>query len=708
MGRGEKFIVRVAPELDIRSAETWIKNINIILKASMIYSLHLEMNSALRVIGDLAADIVRFDQAIFYLFDEDEKHFYPAYIKGFSGSLPPDLHSGNTIMDWAVENRQPVRVEGADTRELYDLSTQTGCNSVLCLPVQTGNRVVAAFQFFSAETNIFSDEIIRLLWILTLQLEGLFHQLDRQPFSQAVDLDPFTSLPSRSQFEQDLEREFIRSRRSKRPFNLVLVGIDNYHKLKGQIAALGGSILARDVSTVIGQMVRKIDQVARYSESTFALILPETELRKGQALADRIRMKIASGGFTGAAGMADMQLTVSVGMSSYPECLTVPQLLEEAAGNLKEAREAGGNKVISGADLPGSDTKPVAIDLQNLLDTVGNFFQMEDLLSQMVEFFSRLSDADRVSILVLDESETRLLFKHGVGFQGFESELKSTVMDVENSICGQAVKNRQPLVVEDIESIIPTRKRRGLKYSSPSFMSIPLIYKDRVTGVINFSNRNDRKPFTHVDLTEIMPHAPVLAKLLTEGRNFASVQKDFFIETADILLNISESKSPYLKGHSDRVTDLTYKLAGRLGIADEEAQKLANAARYHDIGRIAVDEGILSKTGPLDDSERSLVRQHPLWSARILETIPGLNADLDAVRSHHERFDGKGYPGGLLGEEIPIGGRVIAVTDAYDAMVHERPFRQSMTHEDALKVLESKSWSQFDGRVVNAFKGLEI
>jgi HD-GYP domain-containing protein (c-di-GMP phosphodiesterase class II) len=175
-----------------------------------------------------------------------------------------------------------------------------------------------------------------------------------------------------------------------------------------------------------------------------------------------------------------------------------------------------------------------------------------------------------------------------------------------------------------------------------------------------------------------------------------------------MLLNISESKSPYLRGHSDRVTDLAYQLAGKVGLDQDAAAKLRNAARYHDIGRIAIDEHILSKKGPLDESERTLVNQHPLWSARILETIPGINADFEAVRTHHEAFDGRGYPNGLLGEEIPIGGRIIAVADAFDAMVHERPFRKSMTRKEAIEVLESKSWTQFDGRVVKAFKTIEM
>jgi HD-GYP domain-containing protein (c-di-GMP phosphodiesterase class II) len=329
-------------------------------------------------------------------------------------------------------------------------------------------------------------------------------------------------------------------------------------------------------------------------------------------------------------------------------------------------------------------------------------FNIESLLSHLVEFFSRLSGADRVSIMVTDETGDKLVFKHGVGFQGFEEEIRKTVLEVEDSICGQALKQRQPLLVDNVDVFMPTRARHGLRYSSPSFLSIPLIFEEEAIGVINFSNPKDHGSFTEQDLDIIGPHVQTMAKLLAEGKRFSSIQKDFLHDTADILLNISEDKSPYLRGHSERVSENSYHLAQSLNLPESEAIRIANAGRFHDLGRIAVDESILGKPGPLDSNETNIIRQHPLWSTRILQSFPQLDIDLSAVRTHHERVDGKGYPDGLLGEEIPIGGRIPAVTDAFDAMTHPRPFRPAMSQEEAFRILEDKSKSQFDGRVVNA------
>ncbi|HDL53158.1 MAG TPA: HD domain-containing protein, partial [Proteobacteria bacterium] len=135
-----------------------------------------------------------------------------------------------------------------------------------------------------------------------------------------------------------------------------------------------------------------------------------------------------------------------------------------------------------------------------------------------------------------------------------------------------------------------------------------------------------------------------------------------------------------------------------------DAEILARSAKFHDLGRIAIDEALLSKAGDLAEDEREQVKAHPIWSYRILESIPGMDVDLEAVKAHHERYDGKGYPDGLLGEEIPMGARILAVADCYDALTSDRPYRAAMKREEALKVMDNNNWSQFDGRVVKAFK----
>ncbi len=705
MKRGERFVVGVSPELDPRSAESIIHKLNVLLRASMIYSLKLEFNQALKVVIDLARELKSFNKAIFYLYDEEETSYYPGLIDGFGDSLPHQFRQGNIFVEWTIENRLPIRIEEPSTQEISDTMELVPYKSMVSIPILVGSDIHGVLQLFSTTPYNFKDEDVRFLWILILQLEGLFQQVTKPVGHHLEDHDPFTGLPMEAYFNAELNREFLRSRRNTRPFSLLFIEIDNFHKVQNQLQSLKGGILLREVSEQIIPMVRKIDTFTRYSESTLALLLPETDLRDATLLGNRIRSRIASSTLTALGSIPDFKLTVSVGVSGFPQVVTINDLLEETFKNLQAAQRSGGNQAIDRySDIHEVSSRPVSMDLQELLDTVGTVFNMENLLSHLVEFFSRLSGADRVSIMVTDDNGDRLVFKHGVGFQGFEEEIRKTVLEVEDSICGQALKQKKPLLVDNVDVFMPTRARHGLHYSSPSFLSIPLIYEKEPIGVINFSNPKDHGSFSQQDLDIILPHVQTMAKLLAEGKRFSGIQKDFLHDTADTLLNISENKSPYLKGHSERVSETSYQLAQSLKLPETEAKRIANAGRFHDLGRIAVDETILGKAGPLDNSETNIMRQHPLWSTRILQSFPQLDIDLLAVRTHHERVDGKGYPDGLMGEEIPIGGRILAVTDAFDAMTHQRPFRPAMSQEEAFRVLEEKSKTQFDVRVVNALK----
>jgi diguanylate cyclase (GGDEF)-like protein len=703
--RGERFIVNVVPELDIGSLEALFQKLNVLFKASMVYSLRLELHSAMKVMLDLARDLVEFDKAIFYLVDDEDKSFFTGLIDGFPENLPVEFQKGNIFLEWTVENRLPIRVQDASSQDIEDAFKKLSCQSLVSIPIIVESSIRAIIQLFSSKSYNFTDESIRFLWILTLQLEGLFHKTRRHELHPGEIKDPFTDLAMRPHFEAELDREFLRCRRNNRPFSLLLIAIDNFEELKDQTISLGGGMVIREVAQKITPMIRKIDTFTRYSDNSLALLLPETELHQANLLANRIKNRVAAAPVTTLSGIPYTRLTVSIGLSGFPMNVTLGDLLAEAEKNMAVAMQKGGNSVISRTSSSGHlEEKPVSLDLQGLLDTLGKIFDMETLLSHLVDFFSRLTGADRVSILLLDDTGNQLVFKHGIGFQGFEEEIQKSVIAVEDSICGQALKNRESLLVENVDLFMPGRVRHGLRYSSPSFLSIPLIYEEKSIGVINFSNRRDRESFKKQDLSLILPQVQIMAKLLAEGKRFNIIQKDFLHDTADILLNIAENKSPYLRGHSDRVSESSYRLARSLNLPEEESMRIANAGRFHDLGRIAVDESILSKSGPLDNGERNLIRQHPLWSTRILQSFPQLDIDMAAVRTHHERFDGKGYPDGLMGKEIPLGGRILAVTDAFDAMTNERPFRPAMSLDAALDTLEEESGTQFDKRVVKIFK----
>jgi PAS domain S-box-containing protein/diguanylate cyclase (GGDEF)-like protein len=174
-------------------------------------------------------------------------------------------------------------------------------------------------------------------------------------------------------------------------------------------------------------------------------------------------------------------------------------------------------------------------------------------------------------------------------------------------------------------------------------------------------------------------------------------------QTTDALLKALAERSTDLGLHLHDVTDLADAVGRVLAVPDEQMTPILQAAGLHDVGKIAIPDAILNKPGPLDPAEWDFMRAHTLIGERILGAAPALAQASKLVRSTHERFDGKGYPDGLEGKEIPLGSRIIAVCDAYDAMTSDRPYRTAMSAETALCELKNNSGTQFDPAVVEAF-----
>jgi len=164
-----------------------------------------------------------------------------------------------------------------------------------------------------------------------------------------------------------------------------------------------------------------------------------------------------------------------------------------------------------------------------------------------------------------------------------------------------------------------------------------------------------------------------------------------------------DAKSPWTKGHSERVTNYALAIAKEMGVDGKDIDILKTAGLLHDIGKIGTYDVILDKPSRLTDDEFSIVKTHPVKGEEILKPIKGLRKVLPIVRSHHERFDGKGYPDGLKADEIPLLARILFVADSFDSMTSDRPYRPSPGREYAISELKRCSGTQFDPRVVEAF-----
>ena len=194
-----------------------------------------------------------------------------------------------------------------------------------------------------------------------------------------------------------------------------------------------------------------------------------------------------------------------------------------------------------------------------------------------------------------------------------------------------------------------------------------------------------------------------IEKFISDLQKSAEENRQLFIGTVKSLAAAIDGKDPYTRGHSERVSRFSVAIAQRLGLDDDEVEKIRISALLHDVGKIGIDDKILKKPAALTDEEFEVMRKHPQKGYKIMSQIPAMKEFLPGMYMHHEMVDGKGYPQGLKGEEIPLMGKIVAVADTFDAMTTDRPYQKAMKFEDAVERIESFVNTRYDAEVVGAF-----
>lgn len=176
-----------------------------------------------------------------------------------------------------------------------------------------------------------------------------------------------------------------------------------------------------------------------------------------------------------------------------------------------------------------------------------------------------------------------------------------------------------------------------------------------------------------------------------------------YVSTIKVILKALDSRDAITSGHSQRVAEYSKKIGEKLGLSPIDKRNLELAALLHDVGKVGISEYILGKPGKLTDQELFMIKKHPEIGGHILEDVEFLKPTVSSVLHHHERFDGKGYPNGLIGENIPLPARIIAVTESYDFLTSDLSYRRACSREQAFEELKRVSGTQFDPEIVNIF-----
>lgn len=194
-----------------------------------------------------------------------------------------------------------------------------------------------------------------------------------------------------------------------------------------------------------------------------------------------------------------------------------------------------------------------------------------------------------------------------------------------------------------------------------------------------------------------------LEKHIKDLQQSADENRELFLGTVKGLAAAIDGKDPYTRGHSERVSRISVAIAQRLGLSDDECEKIRISALLHDVGKIAIDDNILKKPAALTDEEFEVMKQHPQKGYKIMSQIRAMKEFLPGMYMHHEMVNGQGYPQGLKGDEIPLMAKIVAVADTFDAMTTDRPYQQAMKFEDAIARIQSFVNTRYDPIVVAAF-----
>ena len=338
----------------------------------------------------------------------------------------------------------------------------------------------------------------------------------------------------------------------------------------------------------------------------------------------------------------------------------------------------------------------ISVELAGSLD-------VEQVLQVAMDRAEKLCRAETSSIWELDHRQGELFFRVVRGTAA--AEIKHRRVPIGEGIVGRVAASGRGEIVDDVANDPGWRGDLSGSFQTKAVLTVPLLAHGRVVGVLQLLNPIGKLTFSAEDLERMRLFAAPLGQAIDNARLY-TVLKGQFVDTVTALSEAIEKRDPYTGGHVRRVVLYSLLLGSEMALEEDELAKLHLASTLHDVGKIAVPDDVLRKPAPLDAREEEVMKRHPVDGADIVSRIRELREILPGVRSHHERLDGKGYPDGLAGPDIPLPARIIAVADTYDAMTSSRPYRQALAPEAAAEEIRNGAGTQFCPQVVAAFRRL--
>ncbi|MFC1539164.1 HD-GYP domain-containing protein [Candidatus Latescibacterota bacterium] len=336
-----------------------------------------------------------------------------------------------------------------------------------------------------------------------------------------------------------------------------------------------------------------------------------------------------------------------------------------------------------------------------------SILDVDVLLNEVMSLIVNIMHFDRAVLMLIDQDKRVLKPVKGIG-SGSENDIEkikgySIPLDHTSNILARVVDSGLAQVITNVDKSSLRKENILLKMFSPkSFAAFPLINRNKVTGVLAAERLKGLDDFSSNDIEFMMNFCNQIAISL-ENAKLIDYMKQSFVSSILSLASALEAKDSYTRGHSNRVATYSTIIARKLELEEEEVELIRLMALMHDIGKIGVSDNIINKPGKLTEEEFYEIKQHSERGVHIIEPLLQNNPVLRHLRSHHERYDGKGYPDGLKGNDIPPEALIIAVSDCFDAMTSDRPYRLAMSKEYALSEIERNKGKMFCPKIAGLF-----
>ncbi len=350
----ERFVVEVFSELNQETVQNRWQHLNVILRLSMLTGLQMQLDATLNLMCDMAAEIVTFDKALIFFWDEGQEQVQLRMLRGFQEkhSGLEGVPNGNIFNFWAAKYGRPLLVDRGHNLQADTLLEASRANAALTVPLFVSNRVMGSLQLF-CDSDRFSKEDAQLLWILSLVAENLLtREYANEGLLRFAFTDYLTGLKTRGYFEQQLELEFKRAERRRQKFALLMIDIDHFKNLNDSFGHHVGDQVLRDVASILMKDMREVDTVARYGGEEFVIILPETTESGARYVAQRLRRAVEQAKFFAGSPQTIQHLTISLGVAVFDtDAQFKRDLIEFADAALYSAKHAGRNQVVCYSEL---------------------------------------------------------------------------------------------------------------------------------------------------------------------------------------------------------------------------------------------------------------------------------------------------------------------------------------------------------------------